>query len=195
MVGIESDVLNNRKRTGEVALRLYIGFYCLEIRMVPFLYIFITGILFVSAISAMFRDVSNDGLKKNLFYLFKTSLAFVAILVGLKHFWAGFGFGFGGSEEPPSSFFYFLYLGPFSTLPEVLVAVHWPRLGGMLLVWSGLLSMLAYHVFAPGFGQEQLLTIFSYSATMILLGGVFLLLGWHSKKITELKKSLLSGKE
>lgn|GEM_PF-3677945 len=128
----------------------------------------------------------------------KVLLVLMGVLLGFDYFWEAFGAYFTASGGEPAYydllFFPFIFILPFAVLGAV-----WPRLGGVLLILGGLISLISnftrqcywprFRFFGDGPEYFNSPSLF-HCMPMILIGVLFLVLGIYNQKL----KSRLTSK-
>ncbi|MFQ5597980.1 MAG: hypothetical protein ACE5GK_08010 [Nitrospiria bacterium] len=113
------------------------------------------------------------------------SIIIIGLITGLFHLRFAVEGWFISRNNEPFTFWLFLFSGPLSTLPAVIVSFFWKKIGGIWLIAGALLSSAAW-VFSPGAGEDNgdLLRFFlSYSIPMLVLGLSLLLLNYSKTSV------------
>jgi len=107
-------------------------------------------------------------MKRPLMYI----LLFVGILVGCRHLWLAVKAMFVFRNDEPASTWYFIMSGPLSTLPAVVIAFFWPKIGGSWLIFGSILSFLLAIMSMQGDPNlHDIIWYFTaYSVPMLILG-------------------------
>jgi hypothetical protein len=96
----------------------------------------------------------------------------VGLLLGCAHFWLALKAMFVFRNDEPATMWYLIISGPLSTLPAVILAHFWPKVGGTWLVLASIVS-LSFAIISAQTNRDahQVAWYFAaYSAPMFLLG-------------------------
>jgi len=131
---------------------------------------------------------------------------FLGQCLGVWFFWSGFGIGMVASNIESSWVMTFAYLSLWITIPIVTVSYFLPLIGGFALIgnacWSFyLLNQIWLNTISLGEKDQiflvkndlynLLLTQTSFSGPLLLLGIIFILIGWANlRKIYFMKKTV-----
>lgn len=110
--------------------------------------------------------------------ILKYTLLLVGVLVGILHLWLAIKAMFVFRNQEPIPMWIFVVTGPLSTLPAIVTAFFWPRIGGSWLICGSVVSFLAALTnMEVNKGLQDIIWYFtSYSAPMVVLGIALLLL-------------------
>lgn len=102
----------------------------------------------------------------------------IGILVGISHLKVGVKTMFVFGVNEPVLAWMFVLSGPLSTLPAVIVAFFWPKIGGIWLISGSIVSIIAITILGINKGDfEDIMWYFiSYSTPMLVLGIASLLM-------------------
>ena len=117
--------------------------------------------------------------------LFTYSLIIIGLITGLFHLRFAVEGWFVSRNNEPFTFWLFLFSGPLSTLPAVIVSFFRKKIGGVWLIAGALLSSAAW-VFSPeaSGGNGDLFRFFlSYTIPMLVLGLSFLLMNYSKTSV------------
>lgn len=122
---------------------------------------------------------------------FKFILMIVGIFISASYFWEGFGAFFTATGGEPTRY-NFIFLPFLLIFPFIVLGAFWPRLGGSLLMFNGLISLSSNIIFqinwprfrffdngADYFNSPSLF----HCALIMFIGGLFLELGIYNHKI------------
>ncbi len=104
--------------------------------------------------------------------ILKYALLLVGVLVGILHLWLAIKAMFVFRNQEPLSMWIFVLTGPLSTLPAIVTAFIWPRIGGSWLICGSVVSSVAALTNVElNKGLQEIIWYFtSYSAPMVVLG-------------------------
>ena len=107
-------------------------------------------------------------MKRSLRYI----LLLAGIFLGCGHLWLALKAMFVFRNDEPTSTWYFIIVGPLSTLPAVVVACLWPKIGGGWLIFGSVLSFFfAMASLQADRNLHDIIWYFTaYSAPMLILG-------------------------
>lgn len=113
-------------------------------------------------------------------------LAIAGVAIGIWHFGLVLPAIFLFRADEPIASWLALLLGPFSTLPAVILALFKNRVGGLWLISGGIISFISMAI-AEHFNVENLIPFFiMMSAPMLTVGCIFLIKATLGK--TQIKK-------
>lgn len=100
----------------------------------------------------------------------KYILLLIGLFLGLAHFWLAVKAMFVFRSDETSSTWYFIVLGPLSTLPAVVISYFWPKVGSAWLILGSVSSFLFVIAGMQSDFHEIAWYFTAYSAPMLVLG-------------------------
>lgn len=104
--------------------------------------------------------------------LLKKGLLIIGLIIGLIHLKVGLKAMFVMTEKNHISLIFLILLGPLLTLPAVTLSYFRPKIGGILLISGGIISLIIIPVFGvEAFNLKEAFSyVIRYLIPMLILG-------------------------
>jgi len=101
-----------------------------------------------------------------------SSVFLIGIFIGMMHFKVGLKTIFVFTNKEPFLVWIFVFFGPLTTLPAVILSFFKPKIGGTCLIVGSLLSLIATVILSVERKELDVIlsSFFRYSVPMLMMG-------------------------